>query len=163
MYDTVYFLKEHFMVTYKGYIVTQNIQLVKEKKAKPFKVNGPDEIYRLFQSLSKRPQEELYSVTLDNRMFVIGIDRLSMGSMNSSLAHPREIYRLAILQGATSICLVHNHPSGDPSPSDDDIRLTNRIIEAGKLLGIPLLDHIIIGENTSASIMDGSKVRPQYL
>ena len=70
---------------------------------------------------------------------------ISKGTLNASIVHPRDVFRVAIIHGAAAIILVHNHPSGDPSPSQEDIDLTRRLVEAGKLMGINILDHIIIG------------------
>lgn len=89
--------------------------------------------------------ESLRVLLLDTRHHLIRVQEVSRGSINESIAHPREIIRPAILHSAYAIILVHNHPSGDPSPSSADIHLTRRILQAGKIFQIPLLDHIIIG------------------
>ena len=81
---------------------------------------------------------------LDTRNRVIAHEITSIGSQNASLVHPREVFKAAILKGATSIILAHNHPSGDPAPSKDDIDLTHRLVEAGGLMGIDVLDHVIV-------------------
>jgi DNA repair protein RadC len=75
-----------------------------------------------------------------------------MGSLNASIVHPREVFRAALRHAAASIILVHNHPSGDPEPSGDDIALTRRLVEAGSLLGIEVLDHLIIGHGRFVSL-----------
>ena len=72
---------------------------------------------------------------------------ISLGSLTSSLVHPREVFKTAILQNSASIILIHNHPSGDPAPSNDDIEITQRLKTAGDSLGIKILDHIIVGDN----------------
>jgi DNA repair protein RadC len=84
---------------------------------------------------------------LDARNKLITKETISIGTINSSLVHPREVFEPAIRELAVAIILVHNHPSGDPTPSEDDIALTKRLIEAGKILGIEVTDHIIIGKN----------------
>ncbi len=77
---------------------------------------------------------------------------VSMGSLDSSVVHPREVFKEAISASAASVIFVHNHPSGDPEPSEDDIELTRRLVEAGKLLGILVLDHVIVGDGTFVSL-----------
>jgi DNA repair protein RadC len=84
---------------------------------------------------------------LDARNKLITKETISIGTINSSLVHPREVFEPAIRELAVAIILVHNHPSGDPTPSEDDIALTKRLIEAGKILGIEVIDHIIITKN----------------
>ena len=83
---------------------------------------------------------------LDTKNRVIGINTVSVGILDSALVHPREVFKPAILCNASSIILAHNHPSGDPSPSFEDQRVTKRIKEAGDLLGIEVLDHVVVGE-----------------
>jgi DNA repair protein RadC len=91
-------------------------------------------------------EESMVMITLDTKNNITGLFTVSQGSLNSSIVHPREIYKRAILQNAASIIIAHNHPSGDTTPSQEDIAVTKRISEAGKLLGIELLDHIIVGD-----------------
>ncbi|NLL69779.1 MAG: hypothetical protein GX238_01465, partial [Epulopiscium sp.] len=79
---------------------------------------------------------------------------VTIGSINSSIVHPREVFKEAIQRSAAHIILLHNHPSGDPSPSREDVQVTKRIIEAGELLGIPVLDHIIIGNGNYISLKE---------
>jgi len=83
---------------------------------------------------------------LDTKHKVIGINTVSIGNLNSCLVHPREVFKPAILSNTAAIILGHNHPSGDTKPSNEDIEITRRIAEAGKLLSISVLDHIIVGE-----------------
>jgi DNA repair protein RadC len=86
-----------------------------------------------------------YVLCLTSKLDLIGYHEVSRGSLDSTLMHPREVFKAAVLLNAAGVVLVHNHPSGNPSPSADDIALTARIQEAGKLMGIELLDHVIIG------------------
>jgi DNA repair protein RadC len=86
-----------------------------------------------------------YVICLTVRLEVIGYHQLSRGSLTEVVMHPREVYKAAALANAASVVLVHNHPSGDPTPSPDDLHITNRLKEAGDLMGIELLDHVIIG------------------
>lgn len=92
-------------------------------------------------------REQVIVCCLDNKNQPVSINVVSVGTLNSSLVHPREVFKTAILSNAASIILFHNHPSGDPEPSQEDINITTRIREAGNILGIELLDHIIIGSD----------------
>jgi DNA repair protein RadC len=89
---------------------------------------------------------------LDRKNRVIGINTVAIGSLTASVVHPREVMKPAILSNAAAIILCHNHPSGDPQPSQEDRVLTQRLVEAGKLLGINVLDHLIIGDGTQAYV-----------
>ncbi|HMO15235.1 MAG TPA: JAB domain-containing protein, partial [Pirellulaceae bacterium] len=89
-------------------------------------------------------KEEFHIVTLDTKNQVIDTHQISVGILDASLVHPREVYRAAIKDAASSILLVHNHPSGDPTPSREDHAVTERLEECGKLIGIRVLDHIIV-------------------
>lgn len=91
-------------------------------------------------------QEHVSVVSLNTKNDVISIDKIFTGSLNSSVAHPREIFKTAIKHSAANIILVHNHPSGSTEPSDADISLTKRVVDSGLLLGIECLDHIIVGD-----------------
>ena len=99
--------------------------------------------------LHNADREKLLVCSLDTRNQPLTINIASEGSLNSAIVHPREIFKAAILSNAASIILFHNHPSGDVSPSNEDINITRRIKEAGKIIGIELLDHIIIGFNSN--------------
>ena len=92
---------------------------------------------------------------MDTKNQPVSINVVSVGSLNSSIVHPREVFKVAILSNAASIIIFHNHPSGDPTPSREDVNVTNRLKEAGKLIGIDLIDHIIIGsENSYCSLKE---------
>ena len=94
----------------------------------------------------KRDQEEFLIVTLDTKHRPIRLVRITRGTLDASLVHPREVFRPAVVDAAAAILLVHNHPSGDPTPSREDLSTTARLTEAGKILGIPVLDHLVVGE-----------------
>jgi DNA repair protein RadC len=103
-------------------------------------------IHRLMaREMEILPYESLRVLLLDTRHGLLDHREISRGSLNESIAHPREIFRPAIAKGAYAVAVVHNHPSGDPQPSEADRRLTRRLTEAGTLLQIPLVDHVIIG------------------
>ena len=96
--------------------------------------------------------EILRIMCLDGANCLISIETITKGIANQSLVHPREVFRTAISQGAVSIVMVHNHPSGNPEPSEDDIKLTERLAQAGDIVGIDVLDHIIIGDDNYLSL-----------
>jgi DNA repair protein RadC len=99
-------------------------------------------------------QEEFHIVTLDSQHQVVDLHQISVGCLDRSLVHPREVFRPAIKDAAKAILLVHNHPSGDPTPSAEDLRVTQRLEEAGHTLGIGVLDHIIVARSGSVSIQE---------
>ncbi len=103
-------------------------------------------------------QEEFHIVTLDTKNQVIDTHQITIGTLNASLVHPREVFRPAIKDAAASILLVHNHPSGDPSPSQEDIQVTKRIRQAGETLGIEVLDHIVLGRQTGVSLKEQHQI-----
>ncbi|MBT9142148.1 MAG: hypothetical protein DDT29_00541 [Dehalococcoidia bacterium] len=99
-------------------------------------------------------REHFRVVLLDSKHKVLGIEEISIGSLNTSLVHPREVFRPAIRKACASIILLHNHPSGDPTPSREDLDVTRRLSEAGRLIGIEILDHIIIGDGNFVSFRE---------
>lgn len=101
-------------------------------------------------------QEEFHIVTLDTKHQPLATHRITVGTLDASLVHPREVFRPAIRDAAASVLLVHNHPSGDPTPSREDYQVTDRLTEAGKLIGIQVLDHIVVARTRSLSIRDAT-------
>ena len=95
-----------------------------------------------------RMKEHFWIVGLNTRNVIQYIDLVSLGTLNSSLVHAREVFRFAILKAISSLIIAHNHPSGDPKPSEEDIRITRRLTDAGRIIGIEVLDHIIIGNDS---------------
>ncbi len=109
-------------------------------------LTDPEKVYHLIKSkLKDYHKEHFYIIALNSRNY--SISEISVGSLNSSIVHPREVFAEAIKSKAASVILVHNHPSGDPEPSEDDLMITKRIVEAGKIMGIDVLDHVIITKN----------------
>lgn len=116
----------------------------------------PASVYRLLgREMESLRQEQFRIILLDSQHRLIRVILISQGSLNAAVVHPREVLRPAILAAAHALVLVHNHPSGDPEPSEDDIRLTLRISEACGLLGIELLDHIVLGADHFRSLREG--------
>lgn len=125
------------------------------KSGKQSKISQPMDVANLFMEEMKNYKEEhLRVVMLNTKNVVIAVKDVSIGSLSSSIVHPREIFAEAIRKSSASIVICHNHPSGDPTPSSEDIQVTNRLKECGKLLGIDLLDHIIIGNGVYVSLKE---------
>lgn len=119
------------------------------------KISNPVDVFNLLKNeFMGLKQEVLYVLFLDLKTNLIAKKQIFIGSLNQSLIHPREVYKYAVKYSAFQIIMVHNHPSGDPAPSYQDIEVTKRFIEIGKLLQIEVIDHIIIAQNRYLSIMD---------
>lgn len=107
---------------------------------------SPQQVYETFKFLRNETKEYFFALHLDGKNRIICIDMVSVGSLNQSIVHPREVFKSALLSSSAGIIILHNHPSGEPTPSREDIEITRRLKESGELLGIRVLDHIIIGE-----------------
>lgn len=113
-------------------------------------IRSPEDAFDIIESvlhLSEKPQEHLVMAALDTKNQVLGLHTIHIGTLNTSLVSPRNVFQAALLNNAACIMVFHNHPSGDPTPSKEDLDVTHRLRAAGKLLGIELLDHIVIGSN----------------
>lgn len=120
---------------------------VSREKSDTNKISSPDDAAMLMMEELRHEQKEHFKILLlDTKNNVKKVVEISVGSLNSSIVHPREVFKEAVVNVASSIILVHNHPSGECEPSHEDIVLTNRLDECGKLMGIRVLDHIIIGD-----------------
>ena len=116
-------------------------------------VKTPDEVFNLVKSsLKDKKKEHFLALLLDTRSQLIKSAEISIGSLDSSIVHPREVFKEALAASAASVIFVHNHPSGDPQPSEDDIKLTKRLAEAGEVMGVEVLDHVIIGNKKFLSL-----------
>lgn len=121
-------------------------------KSKPV-VKTPEEAYNELKGKSRdQKKEHFWAILLDTRNQVIKTVEISIGSLDTSIVHPRELYKEAIAASASSVIIAHNHPSGNPEASQDDIQLTRRLIEAGTIMGIEIVDHIVIGEGKFISM-----------
>lgn len=117
------------------------------------RISSPDEACELLRGpASRADRESFYAIALSSANEVLGIEETSRGSLTGVEVHPREVFKSALLANAAAIVVAHNHPSGDASPSADDEALTRRLVKAGKLLGVPVLDHLIIGRRGCASM-----------
>ena len=120
-----------------------------------FKISSPKEISELLiNEMSNLNQEVFKLILLNTKNIIIGTKDVFKGTLNSSIVHPREVFKEAVQRGSASIIVCHNHPSGDPTPSKEDINITIRLKECGNLMGIQLLDHIIIGDNKYTSLKE---------
>ena len=109
-------------------------------------ISNAQAVYALFSFLQQETKEHFIALHLDAKNRILCIDRVSAGTMTNSLIHPREVFKTALLSSATSLLLIHNHPSGDPTPSREDISITEKLKGAGEIMGISVLDHVIIGD-----------------
>lgn len=120
-------------------------------------ITSPQDIANLFMEQMRYYKKEFFKVLLLNtKNEIIMIENVSIGNLNSAIVHPREVFTLAIKKSASSVILVHNHPSGNPEPSKEDIQLTKRLIHAGEIIGIEVLDHLIIGDGLYLSFKEES-------
>ncbi len=122
---------------------------------RPRVADAADVYERMRLQLRDAPQEEFHVLLLDTQCQVLREARVATGTLDATLVAAREIFRPALLEGAASLILVHNHPSGEPSPSPEDRRLTRQMVAAGQMLGVKVLDHVIIGEGRYFSFVEG--------
>ncbi len=116
-------------------------------------ISRPEDVYTyLHHRLRDEKQEHVVVLLLNTKNRLIGDVTVTKGTLDSSLLHPREVYREAIRHSASSVILAHNHPSGDPTPSGEDVQITRRIYQAGQIVGIELLDHVVIGDGRWVSL-----------
>jgi DNA repair protein RadC len=115
-------------------------------------ISEPEHVLPLVSDLRKEKKEHLVGVYLNARNQMIHHETISIGTLNANIIHPREVFEPAVRVKAAGIILVHNHPSGDETPSEEDVAITQRLYESGRLLGIDLLDHLIITENALFSM-----------
>ncbi len=125
-----------------------------EDKSRVPTIKTPEEAFKYLADMQKLTKEQFRGLYLNTRNRLIHDEVISMGSLNLSVVHPREVFRPAVEYGAAAMILAHNHPSGDPEPSDEDIRITKQLTEAGKLMEIEVLDHLIIGEEKFTSLKE---------
>jgi len=131
---------------------------VREEVAEYFKADrrytSPVQVAELFRFLHREAKEYFFTLHLDGKNRIVCLDCVSVGSLNQSVVHCREVFKTALISSAAGIILVHNHPSGDPSPSSEDLSITKRLKEAGDIIGIRVLDHIIVGTDGMISFTE---------
>ena len=144
----------------RSYIPQLAVRLIKECNlitTAPKIIRSPEDAYRILQSVfDELTVEHFVVILLNTKNHVLAISTISCGSLNSAIVHPRELFRVALLHGGTtpSMIIAHNHPSGDCTPSTEDISLTKRLVEAGKMMDMPVLDHLICCSNSFFSFKE---------
>lgn len=134
-----------------------SVRLVRESslKAEVKKIRSPRDCVNVFaEYIGDADREHFVALMLDTKNQMVALHTVSIGDLSSSIVHPREVFKIAVALGAASIIVAHNHPSGDPTPSPEDIAVTRRLHQAGELLGIELLDHIVIGDQRWSSLKE---------
>jgi DNA repair protein RadC len=120
------------------------LALIRQRVCEPSTIFTPSDIDQFTEPLKHFSEEYFIAYHLDTKHHVIGYHEVSHGTLSSSLVHPREVFKAALLSNAHSIIVAHNHPTGSLTPSDEDLATTKQLVEAGKIMGVPLLDHIIV-------------------
>jgi DNA repair protein RadC len=153
-------LRHRFALTARETLILQAIQEVVHRwnrppEQTPLTIHSPaDAAHYLLPRLCYREQEEFRALLLNTKNLLLAEVTVSIGTVNTSLAHPREVFREAIRRNAAGVLLAHNHPSGDPSPSPEDIQLTQQLRKAGELLGLEVVDHLILGQGRWISLRE---------
>ncbi len=123
------------------------------------KINSPEDVYRrLYPAMRESKKETFVELCLDTKNQIIREDTISIGSLNANIVHPREVFRTALIESAAHIIVAHNHPSGDPTPSREDVDITKKLVETGKIMGIDVLDHVIIGDGRHFSMKEAGHI-----
>ena len=138
----------------------ERVVLVKEKAGRyelPRETRSPEEAYnaiKIITNVQEEAQEVFGILVLNTKNKIVAVHEVSRGTLNASMIHPREVFKPAVLHNAAAIICFHNHPSGNPEPSRDDIEITERLKNAGEILGIPVYDHIIVGDDRCVSLKE---------
>ncbi len=123
------------------------------------KISSPEDVYRRIYPKVREQKKELFiELCLDTKNQIIKEETISVGSLNANVVHPREVFKIALAESAAHIIVAHNHPSGDPTPSTEDIEITKKLAETGKIMGITLLDHVIIGDGRHFSMKEAGHI-----
>jgi DNA repair protein RadC len=119
------------------------------------KITSPKDFFELFQPIFKEEPVEIFVVAwLSSANRIIGFEKVSVGNINSSIVDPRSVFRSAIVSNSASIIVAHNHPSGNNEPSEEDLAITKKLVESGKLLGVHVFDHLIFADDTYTSFVE---------
>lgn len=130
-------------------------QLVSERKAKyEVRIVNPEDAWGILKRYARAKQEQFIVLLLNNANMVTNVVIASIGTVNRTIAHPRDIFRPALINNASNIILAHNHPSGELKPSDEDREVTDRLVKSGDLLGVPVLDHLIFSKTGYTSLKE---------
>jgi DNA repair protein RadC len=154
--------KVHGIGPAKAASVAAALEIARRLGATPIekggKITDPKEVYAHFiDRLDLLTEEAFFALLLDTKGKLLREELISKGSLNESIVHPREAFRSAVREGAAAILFVHNHPSGDPAPSREDVELTKRLLSASELMGITLVDHVIVARDGYYSFMHGDE------
>ena len=123
------------------------------------KINSPEDVYRRIYPMMREQKKEMFiELCLDTKNQVIKEGTISIGSLNANIVHPREVFKMALAESAAHIIVAHNHPSGDPTPSKEDIEITKKLVETGNIMGITVLDHVIIGDGRHFSMKEAGHI-----
>jgi DNA repair protein RadC len=123
------------------------------------KISSPEDVYRrLFPRMREQKKEMFIELCLDTKNQILKEEVISLGSLNANVVHPREVFKLALTESAAHIIVAHNHPSGDPTPSREDIEITKKLVETGNIMGITVLDHVIIGDGRHFSMKEAGHI-----
>lgn len=123
------------------------------------KINSMDDVVKVVKPMIADANKEFFmALYLNTKNGVLKQEVISIGSLSANIVHPREVFRTACMISASSIIVAHNHPSGDPSPSSEDIEITKKLVEAGKMMGIELLDHFIIGYDRNYGFKESGQI-----
>ncbi|MHB9130371.1 MAG: RadC family protein [Armatimonadota bacterium] len=139
------------------YLPRYKVTLIKEGSCQVATriISSPADVFAMLRGEIGLSDREIFlTLLLDTRNRVIGLHQVSIGSLNASIVHPRETFKAAILGNAAAIILAHSHPSGDLEPSREDLAVTSRLTQAGELLGVPVLDHLIISDDAFLSLKE---------
>nr|WP_054405201.1 DNA repair protein RadC [Paenibacillus solani] len=140
----------HLMVVFE---LAKRLKYIQNSKDEVI-IRSPSDTASLLMDMQHLEKEHFVALYLDTKSKVIGRETIAIGSLTEAIVHPREVYRQAIRRGAYSIIGAHNHPSGDPGPSHEDVKIIQRLVEVGKLVGIKFHDHIIIGRESYRSLCE---------
>ncbi len=123
------------------------------------RISSPEDVYRLiFPKMREQKKEMFIELCLDTKNCVLKEEVISVGSLNANIVHPREVFKLALSESAAHIIVAHNHPSGDPAPSREDIEITRKLVTTGDIMGITVLDHVIIGDGRHFSMKEAGHI-----
>jgi DNA repair protein RadC len=146
---------------YEGYKVS--VKLVREgvEEYDPVYISNSRDVYEFIQDIEDNDRESFYSIHLDNKNKIISCEEVSRGGAASATVHPREVFKAALLTSAQGLVLVHNHPSGDSTPSPEDLAVSRRLYDCGELLGINVLDSVIVGNGSYYSFGDRKQLKTE--
>jgi len=140
-------------------MTTLKVICEKTSKRENVYIKSDEDVSSLMSFLKEEDRENFYVLHLNAKNIILGKELISIGSLTNSIIHPREVFKGAILNNSASIICVHNHPSGDPSPSEEDIAITHRLLAAADIIGIEILDHVIIGNGRCFGLISEGGLR----